>query len=88
VRVYVGVRQTCLQSVTHLLLSLPTARQDRRSAVEKLNAGAEGYDRTSASAANLNAFDALIMAPGTFREALRVLFNIHVTPKVRNHAGC
>ena len=81
-RVYVGVRQTCLQSVTHLLLSLPTARQDRRSAVEKLNAGAEGYDRTSASAANLNAFDALIMAPGTFREALRVLFNIHVTPKV------
>jgi len=56
--------------------------------VEKLNAGAEGYDRTSASAANLNAFDALIMAPGTFREALRVLFNIHVTPKVRNHAGC
>ena len=60
---------------------MPITGEDKRTAMEKFQHAAEAYDRYSAAAANLNAFDAAIMAPGTFREALRVLFNMQVTSK-------
>ena len=76
-------RRKLMANETRLDIKVETdyTEEDRKSAMEKLHHAAEGYDKSSAAAANLNAFDASIMAPGTFREALRVLFNMQVTPK-------
>lgn len=50
-------------------------------AYEKLRAAAMLYNKDSCGAVNMNAFEGAFMPPHVFKEQLRRVFNLHVTPK-------
>ena len=54
---------------------------DKESAMSKLLAAAEGFDKNHPAAPSLTSFDPLTLTYGQFRESLKRTFNIILTPK-------
>jgi hypothetical protein len=54
--------------------------EDKEHAIIKLRAAAKLYDKTTPGAMSMKAFEIKEMAPHTFKEQLRRVFNLQVTP--------
>lgn len=57
------------------------SEEDKRNAVRKLRISAKLYDKTTPGALSMKAFEVKEMPPHVFKEQLRRVFNLHVTPK-------
>jgi len=58
---------------------------DRQSAIDKLIKASAKYDKTSPGCMGLDAFDAAYLTPLEFREILKRVFALNLSPKGENH---
>lgn len=63
-----------------LKVSMQFTPEDKETAVAKLRAAAKLYDKTTPGAMSMKAFEVKEMPPHVFKEQLKRLFNLNVTP--------
>jgi Ca2+-binding EF-hand superfamily protein len=56
-------------------------KQTKERAISKLREAAKLYDKSTPGAMNMNAFEGAFMEPHVFKEQLRRVFNLKLTPK-------
>ena len=69
-----------LEAKNKMKVSYSYTVSDKNSAFEKLRTAAKLYTKTSASAPSMKAFDGAFMEPHVFKEQLRRVFNMKLTP--------
>ncbi|CAE7718908.1 unnamed protein product, partial [Symbiodinium microadriaticum] len=73
-------KQIAAEEKNALKVTYDFEEQDFQSAIQKLTDAATKYDRSTAGAVGLDAFEGEAMLPHVFKEQLKRVFNIRLTP--------